>query len=67
MRPKFDKKRDYNELDVLDEIVRARLFADYTCLDVSDNEEELKAAYSVVLRHITNCYDKRLKKLAKQN
>ena len=65
MKLKFDKKKDYNELDVLDEIVRARLFADYACLDCSDNEVELKAAYNVVLRHITNCGDKRLKKLAK--
>lgn len=64
MKPKFDKKRDYNELDVLDEIVRARLFADYTCLDASDNEEDLRTAYKIVLRYITNCGDKRLKKLA---
>lgn len=65
MKPKFDKKRDYNELDVLDEIVRARLFADYDNLDASDNEAELRAAYEVVLRYNTVCTDKRLKKLAK--
>lgn len=64
MKPKFDKKRDYRELEVIDEIVRARLFADYDCLDVCDNPVEMREAYSKVLQYITNCYDKRLKKLA---
>ena len=67
MKPKFNKKQDYRELEVIDEIVRARLFADYDCLDVCDNPVEMREAYSKVLRYITNCGDKRLKKLAKQN
>lgn len=67
MKPKFNKKYDYSELAVIDEIVRARLFADYDCLSASNNEAELRTAYEVVLRYNTVCTDKRLKKLAKQN
>ena len=63
MRPKFNKKQSYGELEVIDEIVRARLFEDYERLDVCDNPEEMREAYSKVLRYITNCDDKRLKKL----
>lgn len=33
MKLKFDKKKHYSELSVIDEIVRARLFADYENID----------------------------------
>lgn len=62
MKLKFDKKKDYSELSVIDEIVRARLFQDYDNLDASDNG--LRDAYRLVLEYITVCKDKRLKKLA---
>ena len=63
MKLKFDKKKDYKELEVVDEIVRARLFQDYDNLD--DSDEGLKAAYRLVLEYNTVCTDKRLKKVAK--
>lgn len=63
MKLKFNKKKEYKELEVVDEIVRARLFEDYERLDVCDNPVEMREAYSKVLRYITNCGDKRLKKL----
>lgn len=62
MKPKFNKKQSYGELEVIDEIVRARLFQDYDNLDASDNE--LREAYRLVLEYNTVCTDKRLKKLA---
>lgn len=63
MKLKFDKKKDYSELSVIDEIVRARLFQDYDNLDASDNG--LRDAYRLVLEYNTVCTDKRLKKLVK--
>ena len=63
MKLKFDKKKDYFELAIIDEIVRARLFEDYALLGSCDNPKEMREAYSKVLRYITNCDDKRLKKL----
>lgn len=64
MKLKFDKKKDYSEIAVIDEIVRARLFEDYNLLGSCDSPEEMREAYSKVLRYITNCDDKRLNKLA---
>lgn len=63
MQPQFKKKITYTELSVLDEIVRARLFADLEYLNTGDSE--LKQSYSKVLRYITPGTDKRLKKLDK--
>lgn len=65
MKLKFNKKQDYNDLDVLNEIVRARLWEDYKSLDCNDDSEELYAAYKIVLEYISVNTDKRLKKLAK--
>lgn len=61
MKPKFDKKVDHRPEDVLDEIVRARLFDDYINLHVYDESKEMKAAYEMVLKYITKGSDKRLK------
>ncbi len=61
MKPKFSKKINHCPEDVLDEIVRARLFDDYNNLDCYDEPEEMKAAYEMVLRYITKASDKRLK------
>ena len=63
MKLKFDKKKDYFESSVIDEIVRARLFEDYALLGSCDNPAEMREAYSKVLRYNTVCTDKRLKKL----
>lgn len=65
MKLKFKKNEDYDSLSILDEIVRARLFEDFDCLDTFDNPEEMKKAYTTVLRYITVAGDKRLKKLDK--
>lgn len=40
MKPKFSKKVDHRPEEVLDEIVRARLFDDYNNLDAYDEPEE---------------------------
>jgi hypothetical protein len=61
MKPKFSKKVDYRPEDVLDEIVRARLFDDYNNLDAYDEPQEMLEAYEMVLRYITKGTDKRLK------
>jgi hypothetical protein len=61
MKPKFSKKIDHRPEDVLDEIVRARLFDDYNNLDAYDEPEEMKEAYEKVLKYITKGTDKRLK------
>jgi len=63
MKLAFKKKEQYNELGVIDEIVRARLFQDYEVLDCTDNPKELKEAYATVLRFICVDTDKRLKML----
>jgi hypothetical protein len=66
MKPKFSKKVDHRPEGVLDEIVRARLFYDYNNLDASDEPEETKEAYEMVLRYITKASDKRLKMFDKK-
>lgn len=63
MQPKFKKNADYSESEVIDEIVLARLFQDYERLSGADDEDELRAAYKVVLRYLTVYTDKRLKML----
>lgn len=52
---------DYNESEILDEIVRARLFDDYENLSHCDNPKKMRKAYEKVLRYITLDTDPRLK------
>jgi hypothetical protein len=66
MKPRFNKKLHYNERDVIDEIVRARLFDDFENLCASDDEESLRDAYKKVLTYYTVNTDKRLKIFSKK-
>jgi len=61
MKLAFKKKTNYNERDLIDEVVRSRLFEDVESLDCADNPEEMFDAYEKVLRYISVNTDKRLK------
>ena len=51
MKLKFKKKVWYDNTEVIDEIVRARLWEDYTSLGCDDDSKELYVAYKIVLEY----------------